>query len=166
MPAPFLICGCRFIVRASRLVGPKAGPNPTDHARSGSKHHVFAEANGVPISAILSGAHRNDVAQLLPLVDAIPSIRRTRVPTASQAPGHLRRPWRRFRLASRPTSRVGHRTDHRQAPHRTRQQPCKFRWVAERTHSRFHGFRRLRIHFERRSDIHEAFLKLRCSLVC
>jgi hypothetical protein len=29
-----------------------------------------------------------------------------------------------------------------------------------------HGFRRLRIRFGRRSDIHEAFLKLACSLVC
>ncbi|MDR8394709.1 IS5/IS1182 family transposase, partial [Paraburkholderia sp. USG1] len=27
-------------------------------------------------------------------------------------------------------------------------------------------FRRLRIRFERRADIHEAFLKLGCSLVC
>jgi transposase len=42
----------------------------------------------------------------------------------------------------------------------------KFRWVVERTHARLHNFRRLRIRFERRADIHEAFLKLGCSLVC
>ncbi|OXI32214.1 hypothetical protein CFB89_13850 [Burkholderia sp. AU16741] len=42
----------------------------------------------------------------------------------------------------------------------------KFRWVVERTHSWLHGFRRLRTRFERRSDIHEAFLKLACALVC
>ncbi|HKR42040.1 MAG TPA: IS5/IS1182 family transposase, partial [Paraburkholderia sp.] len=29
-----------------------------------------------------------------------------------------------------------------------------------------HNFRRLRIRFDRRSDIHEAFLKFACSLVC
>jgi transposase len=42
----------------------------------------------------------------------------------------------------------------------------KFRWVVERTHSWLHNFRRLRIRFDRRADIHEAFLKLACSLVC
>ncbi|WP_368042310.1 transposase [Burkholderia pyrrocinia] len=140
--------------------------NPTDRARPGSKHHVLVEVNGVPVSAILTGANRNDVAQLLSLVDAIPSIRGTRVPTASRAQGHLRRSWLRFRLASRPTSRARHRTGHRQAPHRTRQRPGQIPRGVERTHSWLHGFRRLRIRFERRSDIHEAFLKLACSLVC
>jgi transposase len=42
----------------------------------------------------------------------------------------------------------------------------KFRWVVERTHAWLHNFRRLRIRFERRADIHEAFLKLGCALVC
>ena len=35
-----------------------------------------------------------------------------------------------------------------------------------RNHAWLHNFRRLRIRFERRADIHEAFLKLGCSLVC
>jgi hypothetical protein len=29
-----------------------------------------------------------------------------------------------------------------------------------------HQFRRLRVRFERRADIHEAFLKLGCCLIC
>jgi transposase len=74
-PTRFLICGCRFIVRASRWGGPKTGPNPTDRARPGSKHHILVDANGVPVSVILTGANLNDVTQLLPLVDAIPPIR-------------------------------------------------------------------------------------------
>ncbi|MGB8420691.1 transposase, partial [Paraburkholderia sp.] len=41
-----------------------------------------------------------------------------------------------------------------------------FRWVVERTHSWLHNFRRLRIRFDRRANIHEAFLKLGCALVC
>jgi transposase len=56
----------------------KNWPNPTDRARPGSRHHVLVDANGVPVSAILTGANRNDVTQLLPLVDAIPPIRGTR----------------------------------------------------------------------------------------
>ncbi|MFF0476575.1 transposase [Streptomyces sp. NPDC004284] len=34
------------------------------------------------------------------------------------------------------------------------------RWVVERTAARLHGFRRLRVRWERRDDIHEAFLGL------
>lgn len=44
--------------------------------------------------------------------------------------------------------------------------PGKFRWVVEWTHSWLYGFRRLCTRFECRSDIHEAFLKPACSLVC
>lgn len=37
------------------------------------------------------------------------------------------------------------------------------RWVIERTNAWIHGFRRLRIRWDVRDDIHEAFLKLaRC----
>ncbi|MDQ0808431.1 transposase [Streptomyces sp. B3I7] len=40
-----------------------------------------------------------------------------------------------------------------------------FRWVVERTISWLHGFRRLRIRWERRDDIHEAFLGLAVCLI-
>jgi transposase len=42
----------------------------------------------------------------------------------------------------------------------------KTRWVAERTISWLHNFRRLRIGFERLAFIHEAFLKLACCIIC
>lgn len=40
-----------------------------------------------------------------------------------------------------------------------------YRWVVERTFAWVHGFRRLRIRWERRADIHEAFLNLACCLI-
>jgi transposase len=40
------------------------------------------------------------------------------------------------------------------------------RWVVERTLSWLHQHRRLRIRWERRVDIHEAFLNLACCLIC
>ncbi len=46
-----------------------------DRARPGSKHHLITEAQGIPLAVILTGANRNDVTQLLPLVAAIPPIR-------------------------------------------------------------------------------------------
>ena len=40
------------------------------------------------------------------------------------------------------------------------------RWVVERTVSWLHQYRRLRVRYERRDDIHEAFLDIACSLIC
>ncbi|MEU7039095.1 transposase [Streptomyces sp. NPDC046237] len=39
------------------------------------------------------------------------------------------------------------------------------RWVVERTIAWLHGFRRLRVRWERRDDIHEAFLGLATCLI-
>ncbi|MDE2788349.1 MAG: transposase, partial [Chloroflexota bacterium] len=41
-----------------------------------------------------------------------------------------------------------------------------YRWVVERTLGWLHQFRRLRVRYERRADIHEAFLSLGCSIIC
>ena len=40
-----------------------------------------------------------------------------------------------------------------------------FRWVVERTLARLHRFRRLALRYERRADVHEAFLMLGCALI-
>ena len=40
------------------------------------------------------------------------------------------------------------------------------RWVVEQTHALLHWFRRLRIRWETRDDIHEALLRLGCALIC
>ncbi|MCO8350772.1 IS5 family transposase [Burkholderia multivorans] len=146
--------------------GGKTGPNPTDRARPGSKHHILVDANGTPISAILTGANRNDVTQLLPLVDAIPPIRGVpgrplQKPKVIYADRGYDSDSHRRRLCERGIRPViaRRRTEHGSGL-------GKFRWVVERTHSWLHSFRRLRTRFERRADIHEAFLKLACALVC
>jgi transposase len=40
------------------------------------------------------------------------------------------------------------------------------RWVVERTITWLHQYRRLHIRYERRADIHEAFLAIGCSMIC
>ncbi len=42
----------------------------------------------------------------------------------------------------------------------------RYRWVVERTISWLNRFRRLRIRYERRADIHLAFLHIGCALIC
>jgi hypothetical protein len=40
------------------------------------------------------------------------------------------------------------------------------RWVVERTLAWLNQFRRLRVRYDKRADIHEAFLSLGCALIC
>jgi transposase len=42
----------------------------------------------------------------------------------------------------------------------------RWRWVPERTFAWLNQFRRLRVRYEKRADIHEAFLSLGCALIC
>jgi transposase len=42
----------------------------------------------------------------------------------------------------------------------------RWRWVVERTFAWLSQFRRLRVRYDKRADIHEAFLALGCALVC
>jgi len=42
----------------------------------------------------------------------------------------------------------------------------RHRWVVERTLSWLNRFRRLKVRYERRADVHQAFLELGCALIC
>ena len=54
--------------------GRNTGPSPVDRRKCGSKHHVIVEAKGTPLALVLTAANRNDITQLLRLVDAIPAL--------------------------------------------------------------------------------------------
>lgn len=54
--------------------GRKTGPSPVDRRKLGTKHHVITDAMGTPLAGTLTGANRNDVTQLLPLVDELPRV--------------------------------------------------------------------------------------------
>jgi transposase len=55
--------------------GRKTGPNPTDRRKRGSKHHLLTDRQGVPLAITLTKANRNDICELLPLLDKIPRVR-------------------------------------------------------------------------------------------
>lgn len=118
------------------------------------------------MATILTGGNRHDITQLVPLIDAVPPVR--------GKPGAPRR---------RPESIYGDRAyssePHRREMRRRRIRPFLTlkagehgsglgtkRWVVERTISWLHQFRRLRVRFERRAHIHEAFLALGCAVIC
>ena len=42
----------------------------------------------------------------------------------------------------------------------------RWRWLVERTFAWLNQFRRLRVRYEKRAEIHEAILSLGCALIC
>jgi transposase len=45
------------------------GAVPVDRSRTDSKHHLLVDATGIPLAVALTAGNRNDVTQLLPLLD-------------------------------------------------------------------------------------------------
>ena len=52
----------------------KTGPNPTDRGRSGGKHCLLTDAEGVPLVVQTAAANEHDSTTLLPLVIDIPHV--------------------------------------------------------------------------------------------
>jgi hypothetical protein len=65
----------RLLARSGVKRGLHTGPSPVDRGRAGSKHHVITDGQGTPLAVLLTGGNRNDVTQLLPLLDAVPPVR-------------------------------------------------------------------------------------------
>ena len=106
------------------------------------------------------------MTQLLPLVDAIPPIggkvgRPVRRPEEVYADRAYDSDPHRKQLAQR-----GIRPEIAERNTEHGSGLGIFRWVVERTISWLHQFRRLRTRYERRADIHLAFLTLGCILIC
>ena len=137
-----------------------------DRRKAGSKHHLAVDAKGVPLACTLTGANRHDVTQLIPLVDAIPPVR-GRPGAPLRKPGEVMgdRAYhddrRRMTLSCRGIATAiarrgeGHGSG-----------LGIFRYVVEQTIALWHQFRRLRTRFDRRDDVHEAFMKIGCAMIC
>ncbi|WP_189308000.1 transposase [Streptomyces albospinus] len=52
-------------------VGAQSGPGPIDRTRPGGKHHVLTDAQGIPLAVSLTGGNRNEVTQLMPLLNKV-----------------------------------------------------------------------------------------------
>jgi transposase len=143
----------------------KAGPSPVDRRKTGSKHYLICDGRGTPLHVITTAANVNDVTQTLALVDGIPLAGR---------PGRPRR---------RPEAVLGDKAYDSRAVRRElrrrRIMPVisrkgapnikglgKLRYVIEQTFAPLHQFKRLAVRWERRVELHDAFLSLACSLTC
>lgn len=115
---------------------------------------------------MLSAANVHDSRMMLETVDAIEPIKRPKGrPRKRPAKLHadkaydskpLREELRRRSITPR-IARRGIESSERLGRHR---------WVVERTISWLNRYRRLRIRYERRADMHLAFLHIGCALIC
>ncbi len=146
--------------------GPAVGPNPTDRGKPGTKRHLITDRAGLPLATRLTGANRHDSLVFADVVDAVPAIRtpsgrrRKRpaklhadkaydIPRCRQVLHRRRIKVRIARKGIEPSQRLG-----------------RHRWVVERTLAWLNRYRRLTIRYERRADIHQAFLTLGWALIC
>ncbi|WP_373430905.1 IS5 family transposase [Streptomyces canus] len=146
--------------------GAATGPSPVDRRKTGSKHHLICDGKGTPLHVITTAANVNDITQTLALVDGIP-------PVAAR-PGRPRR---------RPDAVLGDKAyDSRAMRRELRRRRIlpvisrkgspnikglgRIRYVVEQTFALLHQFKRLAVRWERRLELHEAFVLLGCSLIC
>ncbi len=127
------------------------------------------DRNGIPLAVRLSPANSHDATQLLPLVDAIPSIIGPRGkpgrPRKRPAKLHADKaydasPLRRALRTRGITPRIARRGID------SSERLGQYRWVVERTQAWLLGCRRLGVRYERRADLLQGLLHLACSLLC
>jgi IS5 family transposase len=127
---------------------------------------VLTEGGGIPLAVILTGGNRNDITQLEPLLDAVPAVRGRRGrPRRRPKNVYGDRAYDHDKYRRRLRARgIGTRIARRGQPHGSGL--GTIRWVVERTIAWYHGMKRLRIRWEHRDDIHEAFLSLATCIIC
>lgn len=125
----------------------------------------MVDRRGTPLACLLTAANVHDSIVFEQLIDAVPLIRQRRG-------ARRRRPWKLhadkgydYPRCRRALMERGIRVRIARRGKESRHRLGRFRWVVERTFAWLNQMRRLRVRYERRADIHEAFLRLGCALL-
>jgi transposase len=124
------------------------------------------DREGVPLAILLTAANVNETTMLEATMDAIKPIKGPRGrPRKRPDKLHADKGYasKKNRAALR---RRGIKPRIARKGLESKQRLGRHRWVVERTHSWLNRYRRLKVRYERRADIHEAFLKLGCAMIC
>ncbi|WP_369251309.1 IS5 family transposase [Streptomyces sp. R41] len=144
----------------------KTGRSPVDRGRTGGKHRLITDGTRIPLAVTLTGGNRNEVTQLVPLLEAVPPVRgkrgrpRRRLDVVLADRGYDHDKYRRLVREHGIRPLIPRRNTERGSGLGTQ------RWVVERAFALFHHFRRLRSPWEIHDDMHEALLSLGCALIC
>jgi transposase len=147
--------------------GQSVGPSPTDRGKQGTKRHLVVDALGTPLGVVLSGANTHDSKMFEAAIDAIPDVRSGRRGRPRFRPEKVHadkgydfafcRAILKQRGIIARIARRGIESSERLGKHR---------WVVERTHSWMNRYRRLKVRYEKRADIHLAFVLIACAMIC
>jgi hypothetical protein len=129
--------------------------------------HVISDGKGIPHAVIHTGANVHDSQQAIALVDAIPAIKRPyggrrRRPNelyadpAYDAEAKIREPLRVRKIIPMFAKRY--------SPHGSGL--GKHRSIIESVFAWIFQQRRLKVRYEKRDDIHQAFLNIGCIMIC
>lgn len=157
----------RQLLGARSFWGAKTGPNPTDRGKNGSKRHLLTDGAGTPLAIDHTGANCHDSQVTIELVDSVPPIKQPRgrprkrpdellADRAYDAEDKIRKPLRQRGITPLIAKR---NTDHGSGL-------GKYRYVVEACFDWIFNWRRLRVRYEKRDDIHEAFLVIACCMIC
>lgn len=125
----------------------------------------MVDGRGTPLAIRHTAANHHETTMLEELVDAVPAIRRPcgrprRRPHKLHADKAYDSRQNRHALRQRGiTPRIARRRIE------SSERLGRHRWVVERTLAWLNRFRRLKVRYERRADIHQAFLTLGCALL-
>ena len=139
------------------------GPRGYDAGKKvkGRKRHILTDTNGLLVAAAVHEADIQDRDGAVPLLRSV----RSAFPWLRHlfADGGYAGPKLRTALAAhgRWTLEIVKRSDIAQGF-----ELLPRRWVVERTLAWLGQYRRLAVRYERRADIHHAFVSLACSLIC
>ena len=127
---------------------------------------MLVDQRGTPLNALLSGANRPDAAVFAALFEGVRPIKRPRGrprqhPDKAHADKAYDVPQGHAYLRQH---RIGDRIARKRIESSARL--GRYRWVAERTLAWLSDFRRLALRYDRRADIHLAFVHLSCALIC
>lgn len=146
--------------------GEATGPSPVDRRKSGTKHTLMVDSNGVPLAIVTAGANASDHTQILPVLLDFPRVGG--------------KPGRPKELPDELYADRGYDSDDTRAllawlgvePVIARRNSVhgsglgKVRWVVERTISWIKGLRRMRVRYDRLLVIQHAWNTLAAAVIC
>ena len=136
--------------------------------KKGTKRSLLVDADGIPLSIVVSGANTHDVKLLEPTLDQIVV---ERPGPEDDSPQNLCADkgytGKKAENAIKERNYIPHvvpRNQEAKAKQRNPEYKAR-RWVVERTHSWLNRFRKLLIRFEKLTDSHKGLLELACALI-
>lgn len=146
--------------------GEATGPSPVDRGKTGSKHTLMVDRQGVPLAIRTAPANRSDHAEIIPIVLDFPRIGGT--------PGRPKEhPDELYADRGYDSDAAGAllgwlgivpHIGKRNTPHGSGL--GTIRWVVERTISWLKGLRRMRVRYDRLAVIQDAWDHLAAAVIC